>query len=324
MPPKKYNLLEKIILRIIKSKISGWFKMEKELSLKSNFIKPNKFSPAKTWPNPEKIMSAKEIPFSLKNYKTIGKYLRSCVSKGKDSIKSLGKNHQNPTNKIAEKQLQELENYALSIGIGKIGFAKISRELIFQERAISYDNAIVLIMEMDKVAISKAPSLETFKMVFQTYDSLGIATNKLADYLRENNFNAHASHPLGGQVLYPPLAKKAGLGWTGTHGLLITPQFGARQRISVIFTNIENLPFAEINEHEWIQDFCDKCKKCVRTCPANAILKIPIIHPSKRETHIERSKCLHYFVDNQGCSVCLKNCVFSNKDYYRIKEKIKK
>jgi len=49
---KKYNIFEKIILYIIKNKITHWFNLEKSLYTKSNFIKPNKLSPYKTWPNP--------------------------------------------------------------------------------------------------------------------------------------------------------------------------------------------------------------------------------------------------------------------------------
>jgi len=321
---KKYTIIEKLILQIIKRKVANWFNLEKTLAKRDDFIKSNDLSPEKTWPNPENIPKGGEIPFSMANIKVIGKYLRSCISEGTKAIKSIKKNSKTPKNIITEIELDAFKEYAKTIGVKKIGFTKVSKELIFKERAISYENAIVLLMEMDKKSISKAPSLETFKTVFETYDSLGIATNKLTDDLREHNFYAQASHPLGGLVLYPPLAKKAGLGWLGKHGLLISPEFGARQRISAIFTNIENLPINDENEHKWISKFCDTCNKCIRTCPAHAILEIPIIHESKRETHIERSKCLPYFVENQGCSVCLKECVFSGSNYYKIKEKFLK
>jgi ferredoxin len=318
---KEFSFLEKIILKVIKYKISKWFSMEKSLYSKDNFIKPSKLSPKKTWPNPEKIPLGGEIPFSLKNYKTIGKFLRSSVSQGMLSIKSLKNNHADPTPEISPQQLKDFELKAKEYGVKAIAYTKIPPELIFQQRAINYDNAIVLIMEMDRSKIAKAPSLSTFKMVFQTYDELGIATNKLTELLRKNNFNAHGSHPLGGLVLYPPLAKKAGLGWLGKHGLLITPQCGSRQRISAIFTNIQNLPFSQSNEHEWIEKFCESCNICIKICPPKAILKTPIIHPSKRETHLDRSKCLPYFVNNHGCSICLKVCPFSNKEYHKIKDK---
>ncbi len=317
---KKYNIIEKLILRIIQFKVTKWFNLEKQLTKNNNFILSSELSPEKTWPNPKKIAKGGEIPFSMQNIKVIGKYLKSCIKQGRIAIKSINKNPNNPNNEISQKQLSKFVKYAESLGIKQIGFTKIPRELIFKERAIRYNNAIVLIKEMDKGKIAKAPSIETFSAVFETYDDLGIITNKLSEYLRNNNFYAQASHPLGGLVLYPPLAKKAGLGCLGKHGLLITPEFGARQRISAIFTSIENLPITDNNNHDWIKQFCDSCNKCIRKCPPIAILEKPIIHPSKRETHIIRSKCLPYFNDNKGCSICLKECVFSYSDYYKIKK----
>jgi len=320
---KKLNILEKLILRIIQFKVRHWFNLEKKTSARNNYIKAIENSPEKTWPNPDKIPSCEDIPFSLQNIKVIGKYLRSCIKEGELAIKSIEDNGENPIHSITTKQLNDFKEYAKSLGINDIGFAKIPRELIFKERAICYDNAIVLIKEMDKSAISKAPSIVTLESVFETYDTLGIITNKLTNYLRKNNFYAQASHPLGGLFLYPPLAQKAGLGWLGKHGLLITPKFGSRQRISAIFTSIDNLPYNKNNEHQWIEQFCDKCNKCVRKCPPKAIFDTPIIHSSKRETHIERNKCLPYFNENYGCSICLKECVFSNIDYDIIKTKLK-
>jgi len=318
---KDQNILEKLILKIIQFKVRHWFYLEKKLPERDKYILSAENSPEKTWPDPEKIPGGEEIPFSFQNIKVIGKFLRSCIKQGELAINSIEENKENTISSMTAEQLIDFKEYAKSIGIDDIAFTKIPRHLIFKERAICYNNAIVLIMEMNKAAISKAPSIDTLRNVFETYDTLGILTNKLTAYLRENNFYAQASHPLGGLVLYPPLAQKAGLGWLGKHGLLITPQFGSRQRISAIFTNIENLPFNETNEHQWIKDFCNKCNKCIRKCPPNAIYDTPIIHPSKRETHIDRSKCLPYFNKNYGCSICLKECVFSNIDYDMIKTK---
>ena len=142
-----------------------------------------------------------------------------------------------------------------------------------------------------------------------------IAENTIIDYLRQKGFGAQGGHPLGGLVLYPPLAVTAGLGWMGRHGLLITPGFGPRQRIAAIFTSIENLPIAENNPHSWISDFCDKCGRCIRTCPPKAIREHPVIHKSGRETHIIREKCLPVFVNQEGCTVCVKECTFSRSRY---------
>jgi len=321
---KKYNLLEKLILKIIQFKVARWFNHEKELSKRKDYILSSELSPEKTWPNPDNIPKGGEIPFSMQNIKVIGKYLKSCIKQGEIAVNSINNNVASPKNSISEEQLANFVKYAESLGVKQIGYTKIPKELIFKERAIRYDNAIVLIKEMDKEKIAKAPSIETFGAVFETYDTLGIITNKLTDYLRNNNFYAQASHPLGGLVLYPPLAQKAGLGWLGKHGLLITPQYGARQRISAIFTSIDNIPVTDNNDHDWIRQFCEKCNKCIRKCPPKAILDKPVIHASKRETHIIRSKCLPYFNENKGCSICLKECVFSYADYYKVKNNFHK
>ena len=156
-----------------------------------------------------------------------------------------------------------------------------------------------------------------------TYDILGITTNLLTGQLRNMGFQAEASHPLGGLVLYPPLAVEAVLGWFGRHGLLITPEFGARQRISAIFVNIDNLPISLSSEHSWIWKFCEGCGECIRTCPSQAILNDPIEHKSGRKTHIIREKCLPVFVKQEGCTVCVKECIFTQASYYDLYEKFK-
>jgi epoxyqueuosine reductase QueG len=134
-------------------------------------------------------------------------------------------------------------------------------------------------------------------------------------------FQAQGSHPLGGLVLYPPLAVEAGLGWFGRHGLLITPEFGPRQRIAAIFVNIDNLPMAKMNEHLWISEFCMRCGKCIRTCPAKAIMEKPFEHKSGRKTSIIREECLPVFVKQEGCTVCIKECAFSQTNYYDLHER---
>ena len=314
------NILEKIILKIIKSKVSNWFKMEKSLTQKQNVHLSDKFSPEKSWPNPEKIASGEEVPFSLQNIPLVGLSLKSCVAQGMKTIKSIKDNPKRVRVTMSQNELEKFENLAKEMGIGGIGYTKLPAHFIFKERAILFDTAIVLIMEMDKDKVAKAPSVETFQMVMQTYDTLGIITNKLADLLRQNGIQAQASHPLGGLVLYPPLAVKAGLGWFGKHGLLITPAFGARQRVAAIFVNIENLPITDSNEHAWIEDFCSKCGRCIKMCPNNAILENPIEYKSGRKTTIDRNKCLPVFVKQNGCTVCIKECIFTKQKYDLIKE----
>jgi epoxyqueuosine reductase QueG len=192
---------------------------------------------------------------------------------------------------------------------------------IFGKPRILSLRARVLAMEMDKEAIEKAPSQATLNMVFGTYDELGVAANQIAGFLRDQGFGAQADHPLGGLVLFPPLAQKAGIGWVGKHGLLITPEFGPRLRLAAVYTNIENLPFSEKNDHGWIEDYCRVCGICVKMCPPKAIFEEAIIHESGRITQISQRGCFEYFAQYFGCSVCIKVCPFSQGDdaYTRLR-----
>ncbi len=258
---------------------------------------------------------------SRKSFKEIKAVMPTMIRTLFNVKKSYSSVKRNPkeNNKIAsEKFIYKLVEYAKSLGVSDIGFAKVDSDLIFKNRGILYDNAIVVTMEMKKEFIDKAPGIETGKEVFRTYLGLGIIVNKIADYLRKNGFKAQAGPALGGDVIYPLLAEKAGLGAIGRHGLLISPNYGPRQRIAAIYTNIENLPFSTENKHMWIKEFCAKCGKCIRKCPGDAIYENPIVHEDGSLTFIDYRKCAVPFANTSGCTVCIKECVFNQFDYCKL------
>lgn len=236
------------------------------------------------------------------------------------SLTSVKENPEEPNTIISSELLLEFETYAKSIGVASIGYTKLPRGLIFKNKAVLHDNAIVLSLEMDKEKIELAPSSKTSAMIMKTYDSLGKASNKLTEFLRKHSYSAHAGHPLGGLVLYPPLAERAGIGYHGKHGLLITPEHGPRVRLTAIYTNIENLPFSENNAHGWIEHFCQKCGRCLRKCPGMAFYDDPIIHENGLITHIKNDFCFPVFLEYHGCSICIKECPFSRLDYKKLKK----
>ncbi len=241
------------------------------------------------------------------------------------SVDSIKDNPSDPINEASKEFLEALEKYAFSLGISPLGYVKLPPDLIFKEFGVFYDNAIVLAMEMNKADIDKAPSQDTLNTVFGTYDDLGIAANKITEYLREHGYAAQADHPLGGLVLFPPLAQMAGIGWVGKHGLLITPEFGPRVRLAAVYTNIENLPFSESNDHGWIEDYCGTCGLCVLQCPPKAILDEPVVSETGLVTHISQRDCFEYFAQHYGCSVCIKVCPFSSSvdAYNRLRTIVK-
>lgn len=242
----------------------------------------------------------------------------SSVSDIKKSLKTMTKSMDSLKTEIPRDELMELENHCRNLGIGAIGYAKVPRKYIFQHKAVRYDNAIVLAMEMDKETLKSAPSKETGVMVHKTYNKLGKVSLIIANKLKDKGFGVHAGHALMGQVLYPALAVEAGMGWYGKHGMLITPEFGPRVRLTAVYTSITNLPFSTENHHAWIEEFCKNCKFCVRKCPPKAILKKSEVDTNGLIKAINTEKCFLEFAENQGCSICLKTCLFNQKGYKKL------
>jgi epoxyqueuosine reductase QueG len=180
---------------------------------------------------------------------------------------------------------------------------------------------------MEKEKIDKAPGINAGAEVMRVYGTLGLAVNDLARYLRSKGIKSQANHPLGGLVSTPPLAGKAGMGWRGRHGLLITPEFGPRQRIAPIFIEGKVFEYTDNKEHTWIEEWCNSCGKCQRNCPSEAIMSQPEISIKNvsgigaTKTCIDRDKCFPYFNKTVGCSICIKVCPFSKgrKAYNRLK-----
>ena len=236
----------------------------------------------------------------------------------KKSLKTITTSIDSPKTEISTEELLELETYCKDLGIGAIGYAKVPKKYIFQHKAVRYENAIVLAMEMDKEKLELAPSMATGVMVHKTYNKLGKASLKIAKKLKDKGFGIHAGHPMEGRVLYPALAVEAGMGWFGKHGMLITPEFGPRVRLTAIYTSITNLPFSTENPHAWIEGFCNTCKLCVKKCPPKAILEVSKVDTNGFIKAIDTEKCFLEFATNHGCSICLKVCPFNQTGYKKL------
>ena len=288
----------------------------------------------------------KNIP---KMIKIIAKYMPSmfrgkkeCFTDLSEYLEQLDKNGHIKITKQEKKLIEsypnkelwnKLKDYAWENWNVIIGFTELPEKLIFKGKAVLFKYAIVCIQEMDKEKIDKAPSLDAGEEVQRVYNSLGLAVNDIANWLRENyGIACQSNHPLGGLVNTTPLAGKAGMGWQGHNGLLITPQFGQRQRIAPIFIRSKVFEFTDNRKHVWIEEFCNICRKCEKSCPTQAIYskkKTSIKDVSslgQTRTCIDRNKCYPQFNKTLGCSICMKVCPFSQGDnsYYKIKEKFNK
>ncbi len=95
-----------------------------------------------------------------------------------------------------------------------------------------------------------------------------------------------AEYPGGpGDISHRHVAVACGLGQIGWHNLLITPQFGTRQKLTTIITNALLEP-DPICEHR----LCNHCFQCARACPTAAIP----VDPQEKTTIAIRGKPVQY------------------------------
>ena len=179
-----------------------------------------------------------------------------------------------------------------------------------------YEYAIALGVEMDYDSIRCSPAHPASVATGLGYSKMAFVSGLLAQYIRGLGFKAI---PSGNNVgLNIPIAIDAGLGEMGRNGLLVTPKFGPRVRLTKIFTDLPLVPDKPIEFG--VRDFCMVCGKCAQKCPSKAIDfgdPSPGTHNiSNREGvdtwHINAEKCLEFWAHNgTDCNNCLRVCPFN-------------
>lgn len=145
------------------------------------------------------------------------------------------------------------------------------------------------------------------------YHDVKTKLRTIADFLEERvrtgfHFRCYSLGPLAEK----PLAQRAGVGWYGKHGIIMTKEYGSWGVLGELVTNIE------LDEDEPLETLCGNCHKCIDACPTGAIIE-PYI--------LDVSKCLGYINHNQavmpvqirelwsnrlyGCTVCQEVCPFN-------------
>lgn len=129
-----------------------------------------------------------------------------------------------------------------------------------------------------------------------------------------------------GPLIERELAKKAGLGWEGKNGNIISDIFGSFFFIGYIITNLE-LTLSTPYENDY--NMCGNCTRCIKACPANIL---------KDKENINYYNCVSYITqckgklgDKQsqlignsiyGCDICQLVCPHNRNTYFDTIEKI--
>lgn len=167
-----------------------------------------------------------------------------------------------------------------------------------------------------KVAISFAIHMDFEEMkrlgplaqteVHKVYYHLSDVSVRLAQYVRAYGYHA-VGYANEGDILFIPVAWKAGLGELGRHGSLITKKYGPSVRLGAVTTSMPLIADAEPANFGF-DDMCLRCNVCTNFCPGDAI------GPKKQDIfgitrwHVDTPACRPYFENYEGCKVCLTVC----------------
>jgi len=111
-----------------------------------------------------------------------------------------------------------------------------------------------------------------------------------------------------------PIARRAGVGWYGKNGIIVTKRFGSWVVLGEIITELE------LDTDEPLQRDCGDCTICIDSCPTKAIVS-PYV--------IDRTKCLQFISERPmnvplafrekwedrlyGCTTCQEVCPQNHK-----------
>jgi len=123
------------------------------------------------------------------------------------------------------------------------------------------------------------------------FRALPIPASQIIDWEKQQ---AHVSHKKIGFL--------AGLGWIGRNNLLVNPRLGSRFRLVTVLTDLP------LEADQAIEGSCGECRRCLMSCPAQAIKTNPADFD-----HIRCFEKLDEFrkkhiVSQHICGVCVKAC----------------
>lgn len=229
-----------------------------------------------------------------------------------------------------KKMTRIIKKAAVYMGASAVGICSLDRRWIYSHRfdprigehspiddiPEGFEYAVVMVHDMDYTLMKTAPAYGENAATGRGYSMMAYVASSMAHFIRDLGYEAI---PCGNDTaLSIPMAIDAGLGEIGRNGLLITPWFGPRIRISKVLTN---LPLVSDKPIEiGVKKMCETCGKCAKACPGQAIsLNEPTIEgPTLSNNHgiykryINPEKCFQFWVRNKGdCANCIRVCVFN-------------
>ncbi|MEG0641086.1 MAG: tRNA epoxyqueuosine(34) reductase QueG [Clostridium sp.] len=230
-------------------------------------------------------------------------------------------------------------DYAKEIGIDYIGFSdtNFTKEFIGNLRKCREKNKLSGFEEEDEFkrvdVDSVLPGANTFISVAIPYKYINISYNKpyVSKYTLGNDYHKTLANKLEllksfiqesykekcmvfcdtGVFSDKEIARKCGIGFIGKNTNIITKNYGSYVFLGEILTTLKIEPSKEIENR------CDKCDLCIRSCPSKAIDKegldskkcLSYVSQKKEELTLGEAELLGTRVF--GCDICQDVCPYN-------------
>jgi len=212
----------------------------------------------------------------------------------------------------AREATDAVKAYAREVGADLVGVTTLKWHYLYKGQHLQHRYAISLGMRMRLELLQTSPHLPAAIEVMRVYHDLGEVTLKVAAFIRGLGYSALAHHPTGPRrLLHVPVAVDAGLGELGRHECVIHPELGSSFRLGTVTTDLPLEVDAPLVAG--IADFCTKCTRCVRLCPAGAIPFEKSTQRGLTKFYIDLNRCVPYFLETEGCGVCIAQCTYTVK-----------
>lgn len=204
---------------------------------------------------------------------------------------------------------QELFDYLIEQGATDVGFSEV-------EEDIGFGYAVSIVYKLSSAVVRTItnkptmPYFQHYRTVNAFLDMLALKTVRFLENKGYEAFPVAASQSTGefcGYFPHKTACVRAGLGYIGRSGLLITPKYGSAVRLATVLTDMPLSP-----QRERIPFLCGDCFACVNACPIGAISgRQPTVN---RDDFFDAKKCSqnmkNYKDIGRGavCGVCMRVC----------------
>jgi reductive dehalogenase len=226
-----------------------------------------------------------------------------------------------------EEATERVKGYARHVGADLVGVTELDPRWTYSHRGmalplageewgaeieVAHRYAIVFAQEMSREMIGPAPHTPSSVESMHRYVDGAVIANQVAGYVANLGYSAMANHLSRYDCLLVPLAVDAGMGEMGRLGYLMTREFGPRQRLSAVTTDLPLLPDEPVDIG--VEDFCRICRKCAVCCPSRSIPEgDPEEVNGSLRWKLNEMTCFEYWGKvGTDCNVCMRVCPWSH------------